>query len=244
MNNAEYYKIQVPGEKLYPAGVEIKVKKITPFEQKRFFSLISAAEDYEINKTLLNFLKGLVVCEGIQFEDLYYCDLQFIMYQIRAVTYKLFPLKVYTTCEHCGNKLSIPIEVTNLEVLSAPEDLPKTVLLDNHGEIPIRPKKIKDDFIIDEFLKSQNIKTDDLPMRIMVMDLLTLSEWQPLPELWNLAYMGDITVEDIIRIEQFLSQAIWGPKEEVKHTCRHCNKEVVVSYQLDATDFFSVDTGE
>lgn len=242
--NPEYYDVHVPGEKLYPEGTTIKVKKVTPFEQKRFFSLMSMAEEHETSKVLLDFLRGLVVCEGVSFDDLYFFDLQYLLYQIRAVTYKLFPLKVYTNCDQCGEKISITIEPTELEIIELPEVVQKTVLLDNHGEIPIRPKKLKDDAVIDGFLKAQGFEVTDLAMRIMVMDLLTLSDWQPLPELWNMAQMGDITVEDTIRIEQYLSNTVWGVKEEVKQVCRHCGKEVVVSYQLDAADFFSVDTGE
>lgn len=242
--NPEYYDVHVPGEKLYPEGTTIKVKKVTPFEQKRFFSLMSMAEEHETSKVLLDFLRGLVICEGVSFDDLYFFDLQYLLYQIRAVTYKLFPLKVYTNCDQCGEKISITIEPTELEIIELPEVVQKTVLLDNHGEIPIRPKKLKDDAVIDGFLKAQGFEVTDLAMRIMVMDLLTLSDWQPLPELWNMAQMGDITVEDTIRIEQYLSNTVWGVKEEVKQVCRHCGKEVVVSYQLDAADFFSVDTGE
>lgn len=242
--NQEFYEVHVPGERLYPEGTTIKVKKVTPFEQKRFFSLMSTAEEHETSKVLLDFLRGLVVCEGVSFDDLYFFDLQYLLYQIRAVTYKLFPLKVYTNCDQCGEKLSITIEPTELEIIELPEVIQKTVLLDNHGEIPIRPKKLKDDAVIDVFLKAQGFEVTDLAMRIMVMDLLTLSDWQPLPELWNMAQMGDITVEDTIRIEQYLSNTVWGVKEEVKQVCRHCGKEVVVSYQLDAADFFSVDTGE
>lgn len=242
--NQEFYEVHVPGERLYPEGTTIKVKKVTPFEQKRFFSLMSTAEEHETSKVLLDFLRGLVVCEGVSFDDLYFFDLQYLLYQIRAVTYKLFPLKVYTNCDQCGEKLSITIEPTELEIIELPEVIQKTVLLDNHGEIPIRPKKLKDDAVIDGFLKAQGFEVTDLAMRIMVMDLLTLSDWQPLPELWNMAQMGDITVEDTIRIEQYLSNTVWGVKEEVKQVCRHCGKEVVVSYQLDAADFFSVDTGE
>ena len=242
--NPEYYEVHVPGEKLYPEGTTIKVKKVTPFEQKRFFSLMSMAEEHETSKVLLDFLRGLVICEGVSFDDLYFFDLQYLLYQIRAVTYKLFPLKVYTNCDQCGEKISITIEPTELEIIELPEVVQKTVLLDNHGEIPVRPKKLKDDAVIDSFLKAQGFEVTDLAMRIMVMDLLTLSDWQPLPELWNMAQMGDITVEDTIRIEQYLSNTVWGVKEEVKQVCRHCGKEVVVSYQLDAADFFSVDTGE
>lgn len=238
----EYYNIDLPGKDLYPEGVKVEIKKITPFEQKKFFSLMSNAEEADMSKILVNFLKSLVRCEGVEFEDLYYNDLQFILYQVRAVTYKLFPLKIYTNCEHCGEKISVPVDVTKLEITGAPEGLTKTILLDNHGEVPIRPKKIKDDVAIDNFLKSQGLEVTDLAMRILVMDLLLLSDWQPLPELWNLAMMGDITVEDTVRIEQYLSDSLWGVKEEVKDVCRHCNKEVVVSYQLDAADFFSANT--
>jgi hypothetical protein len=239
MNQAEYYKITLPGEKLYPEGTLVEIKKITPFEQKKFFSDMMVAEESEKNSVMIDFVKTLVRCTGINFEDIYYPDLQFILYQIRTATYKLFPLKFYYTCEGCKQKQTVTIDTEKLEITEPPADMPTTILLDNHGEVAIRYKTIADDKRIDNFLKSKGLKSDDILMRVLVMDMLLLDRWQPLEETWNLATIGDITAQDTTRIENFIGQNAWGVKEEVTCKCQKCGKEVAVSYNMDPADFFS-----
>lgn len=239
----ETYKIELPGKILYPSDAAFSVKKITPFEQKKFYSDMSVAETLEERNTAVrDLIKRLVICENYDLDNIYMPDFSFILYQIRAVTYKMFPLKVYTDCEGCGRKYSTPIEVTDLSIETLEEDkVVKEIELENFGAVPFRYKQIGDDATIERLVKKANMDSEDLFMRLLALDAVVLSDWKPVEEVWDLIANGEITVQDITKIEKTLSDFTWGVKEEIACRCPHCGKEVVVPYSLDATDFFSVD---
>ena len=71
MVQAEYYEVELPGKINYAPDVKVEVKKITPFEQKKFYSQMSNVETIEEqDKVVKNFVRGLVKCTNIEFE---YC---------------------------------------------------------------------------------------------------------------------------------------------------------------------------
>lgn len=240
MVQEEYYKIELPGKLNYAQDVSVEVKKITPFEQKKFYSaMVNAQNEEEQDKIVKNFVKGLVKCENIAFEDLYYPDYVFLLYQIREVTYKLFPLKYYYTCSECGQKQSVEIKINTLQIESLDEKLIDVIELDNFGEVAIRFKVIKDDDIVTEFLKSKGEDPEDIFMRILAAELLLLEKWQPLEETWEMAKTGQITTQDITKIEEFIANNGWGVHEEIHHKCVKCGKEVAENYTIDPASFFS-----
>ena len=241
--NQETYKIELPGKLLYPENATFSVKKITPFEQKKFYSDMSVAETLEERNTAVReVLKRLVICENYSLDNIYMQDYSFILYQIRAVTYKMFPLKVYVDCEECKQKYGTEIDVTQLDIETLDADkVVKEVELENFGVVPFRYKQIGDDVVIDRLLRESGMNQEDLFMRVLALDAVSLSDWKPVDEVWALISEGQITVEDVTKIENLLGNFTWGVKEEVKCRCPHCGKEVVVPYSLDATDFFSVD---
>lgn len=240
MIEAEYYDVDLPGKLNYPQNVKVSVKKITPFEQKKFYSqMVNAQNEEEQDKVVRDFIKGLVKCENITFEELYYPDYTFLLYQIREVTYKLFPLKYYFTCPDCGQKQSVEIKINDLQIETLDEKMKDTVELDNFGEVAIRFKTIQDDETVTKFLKSKGENPTDIFMRILVVELLLLSKWQPLEETWEMAKSGQITSQDITKIEEFIAKNNWGVKEEVHGKCYKCGKEVAENYSIDPASFFS-----
>ena len=93
MIQAEYYEVELPGKHQYAPEVKVEIKKITPFEQKKFYSdFLTTETDGDRQRVLQNFVKGLVKTTNIEFEDIFYPDYTYLLYQIREVTYKLFPL--------------------------------------------------------------------------------------------------------------------------------------------------------
>ena len=240
MVQEEYYKVELPGKLSYAQDVSVEVKKITPFEQKKFYSaMVNAQSEEDQDKVVKNFVKNLVKCENIAFEDIYYPDYVFLLYQIREVTYKLFPLKYYYTCSKCNQKQSAEIKIDNLQIESLDEKIQETIELDNFGEVAIRFKVIKDDDIVTEFLKSKNEDPTDIFMRILAAELLLLEKWQPLEETWEMAKTGQITTQDVTRIEEFIAKNEWGVREEIHTKCNKCGKEVAENYTIDPASFFS-----
>jgi len=240
MAQAEYYSVDLPGAVNYDTPIKVEVRKITPFEQKKFYSNMVAADNEEAqDKVIKEFTKDLLKCEGITFEDLYYPDYVFLLYQIREVTYKLFPLKYYYTCPECGQRQSVEIKIDNLKINTLDDPLPKSIELEEFGEVAIRFKTVRDDKTVTDFLKQHGEKTDDIFMRILAAELLLLERWKPLEETWEMAKSGQITSQDISRIEEFIAKGDWGVIEEVSNKCPKCGKEVAESYSIDPASFFS-----
>lgn len=239
----ETYPVELPGKILYPEDAKFFIKKITPFEQKKFYSDMVVADTIsERNKVVIDLIKRLVICENYSVDNLYVQDYIFLLYQIRAVTYKMFPIKIYTDCEECGERYGTPIDVTKLDIETLEEkNTVKTIKLENFGEVPFRYKQLSDDLLIDKLLKQSDLDPEDLFMRILALDAITLSNWKPVEEVWSLIATGEITVEDTAKIEEQFNNFVWGVKEEITCKCPHCGKEVVVPYSLDAADFFSID---
>ena len=209
---AEYYNTRVPGEALYDLVEPIQIRKITPIEQKRFLSLLNnEATNEELiklvtekaNKWLIN---QLII--GVDPTKLYWPDYYYILYQLRLTSYKMIPLNMHFKCPECGEHNKIEIDITKLKVDDIPETYTRDskINLENFGEVPIRYKQVGDDIACDMFMKQRRLDEKDDNLKILVYDLLLLSNWKPLNELWALAENGDITVQDIALIEKFIDE--------------------------------------
>lgn len=233
----EYYKVSVPGENLYDLVEPIQIRKITPIEQKRLVGIL-IDEDNNHTKEIVGFINGLI--KGIDPYELYWPDYYFLLYQMRLVTYKMFPIEFIITCPHCGEKQTVQLDVQSLQIDEVPECYKKDskIFLENFGEVPFRYKKVKDDIIVSDFMKAHKIKEEDIALTNLVYDLCLLSDWKPLEELWALAETGEITMQDIIVVEDFLAKCMWGVKEECKFNCRKCGEEVSSAYDMQLEDFF------
>ena len=233
----EYYTVNVPGEHLYDLSEPIQVRKITPIEQKRLVSIL-INDDKDHTKEVTGFINNLI--KGIDPNELYWPDYYFLLYQMRLVTYKMFPLEFIIKCPYCGEKQTVTIDITNLDIDEVPEfyTKDKKVFLENFGEVPFRYKKVKDDIMVLDFIKAHNIDEEDLALTSLVYDLCSLTEWKSLDELWTLAESGEITMQDIIVIEDYIAKSMWGVKEEYKFNCRKCGEEVADAYTMQLADFF------
>jgi len=239
----EYYAIDLPGKSLYEKSFNIKIRRITPIEQKYILSL--ADKQQKTNKDYLDFIKKLVEFDNLDmtFEELYWFDLQYILYRIRFTTYEKFPISLSFTCieDGCNEKFTQKLDMGNMQILT-PEDLPElknTITLQNLGEVKIRQKILQDDLNIDEFMKAHNIKEDDIQGRLLLLDLCLISNGKTLEEMYSLAEQDTITASDIISVEHWFTNSIWGVKETINTKCPKCGKEASRAYFLRLEDFFS-----
>lgn len=232
----EYYEVHVPGEQLYNLPETLKVRKITPIEQKRLLTLIGG--DDTTSKDLLQYINQLIT--GIDPYELYWPDYYYLLYNMRVVTYNKYPLEAKFTCPKCGNVEKVKINIGELETTPVSEELLKgaTVELENFGSVPVRYKKVKDDVLIEDFIKKESLDADDVNIRILLADLCLLTEWKSLKELWDYANSGEITVQDTIAVESFFERSTWGIKEEVKYTCKACKEEVSNAFSMQLETFF------
>lgn len=241
----EFYNIEVPGQHLYDLKEPIQIRKITPIEQKQLVSLLAkisddsnSTDDINNSKLMIQYINKLIT--GIDPMELYWPDYYFLLYQMRLVTYKMFPLEGYFECPECGNKQKVTIDISKLDILEVPEiyTKDKKVFLENFGEVPFRFKKVKDDLTANEFMKAKNLDLNDLNLKSLIYDLLFLSEWKSLDELWELTENNDITMQDIIVIEDLVSKCAWGVQEEFMFNCEKCHKSSKTPYTMQLDNFF------
>lgn len=237
----EYYAIDLPGKSLYEKQFNIKIRRITPIEQKFILSL--SDKQQKTNSDYFNFIKKLVEFDNLDmtFEELYWFDLQYILYRIRFTTYEKYPLQLVFNCEDCDEKITKKLDMGNLAIMT-PEDIPNlktSVALQNLGETKIRQKILKDDLTIDDFMKRHNLKEDDVQVRLLLLDLCLISNGKTLEEMYSLAEQDVITASDIVAIEKWFAESAWGVKEIMDIKCPKCEKEASRVYFLRLEDFFS-----
>lgn len=244
----EYYAVDLPGKILYDKDFEVKIRKITPIEQKYIISL--GQKQQKTNQDYIDFIRQLVVFnkEDIKLEDLFWFDVQYLLYRIRFTTYAKYPIKLSFKCRgtkedgtRCNNTVTEKLDMGNL-IINTPDDNPNyttTITLTNFGESKIRNKILNDDVEIDRVIKKLKLDADDQQTRLLLLDLCLISNGRTLDEMYELAENGMITAEDIIEIENWFVNNIWGVKEEIMIKCPECGKEESREFSLALEDFFS-----
>lgn len=235
----EYKATDLPGKVAYEKPFNVQVRCVTPVEQKYILSL--SQKEQRTSKEYTEFLKKLIQIDNpeVTFEDLYWFDVQYLLYRIRYLTYAKYPIKLVFKCPECGKEITKELEIGALEI-DEPNPANNKVVLDNLGEIKIRNKTVRDDIDIETFMKRNRIAEDDIQTRLLLIDLCLIKGDKSLEDMYRLAENGDITASDIITIEKWIEDNVWGVKEELLIKCPQCEKEASRGYTLSIEDFFSV----
>lgn len=235
----EYKATDLPGKIAYEKPFALQIRSITPVEQKYILSL--SQKEQRTAKEYTEFLKKLIQINNpeVTFEDLYWFDIQYLLYKIRYLTYAKYPIKLVFRCEECGEEITKELDMGELKI-EEPNPENNKIVLENLGETKIRNKIVRDDIDIENFIKQHNIDQDDLQTRLLLIDLCLVKGDKSLEEAYKLAETGEITAGDIIDIEKWIENNIWGVQEELVIKCPKCGKEVSRGYTLSIEDFFSV----
>jgi hypothetical protein len=249
----QYYTLDLPGKMLYEKEFNIQCRKITPVEQKFILSL--SQKQQKTSREYINFIKQLLTFDNSEmtFEELFWFDVQYILYRIRFVTYAKYPIKLEFRCDGqfedeegndtpCTEMIKGELNMGDL-VINTPDDFPEVkynIVLENLGEIKIRNKRLGDDLLIEDFAKRSKIDISNFQMRLLLLGLCIISNGKSLDEMYTLANDGTITAADLFEVETWLKNNIWGVKEELFVKCPKCGKEVSRSYYLALEDFFSI----
>lgn len=242
----EYYAVDLPGKILYPKQFNASIRRITPVEQKFILSL--SQKQQRTSQDYINFLKKLVSFDNpdMTFEELYWFDVQYLLYKIRFTTYEKYPIKLTFKCdnndENCDSEINVDLNIGDIVPTEASDiqNLSTGILLDNLGNTPIRQKIMSDDISIENFIKKhEEIDENDIQMRLLLLDLCLISNGRTLDEMWELASDGTISANDTIKIEEWFGKTVWGIKEEINIKCPKCGKESSRAYVLALEDFFS-----
>jgi DNA-directed RNA polymerase subunit RPC12/RpoP len=235
----EYKATDLPGKVAYEKPFNVQIRCITPVEQKYILSL--SQKEQKSSKEYTEFLKKLIQIDNpeVTFEDLYWFDVQYLLYKIRYLTYAKYPIKLVFKCMECGEEINKELEIGELQI-DEPNIENNIIELDNLGKVKIRNKIVRDDIDIETFIKRNKIDPEDVQTRLLLIDLCLIKDNHSLEDVYRMAENGEITASDIIAIEKWIEDNIWGVKEELLVKCPACGKEVSRGYMLSIEDFFSV----
>lgn len=245
----EYYAIDLPGKILYKKQFNVKVRRITPLEQRYIISLHQ--KEQVTSKEYIDFVKKLIEFDNpeMTFEELFWNDVRYILYRIRFTTYSKHPIKLVFPCqttneetkEVCDEKIYETLDLSGLEI-HTPDDVKDyayTITLENLGETPIRPKTIADDVEIEKLCAKKDLDKNDPSIVGLLAELCLISGDRTLEEMYDLTEDGTVTVQDLLEVENWFEKHDWGVHEEIRVRCPKCGKEEVRRFTIDLMDFFS-----
>jgi len=235
----EYKATDLPGKKAYTKDFNVQIRCITPVEQKYILSL--SQKEQRTSKDYVEFLRKLIQIDNpeMAFEDLYWFDVQYLLYKIRYLTYAKYPIKLSFTCDECGKDIVKELDIGQLQI-DEPKEGEQTLIFENLGQLNIRNKTLRDDLEIETFIKQNKLDKTDVQTNLLLIDLCLIKDKKSLAEVYNLAEQGEITASDIIQIEEWIENNTWGVREVMDIKCPDCGKEVSRRYMLSIEDFFSV----
>lgn len=244
----EYYTTDLPGKKLYDIPFITKIRKVNIMEIKYASSLFQKQE--ATVKEYMDFITKFIEFDNpeMNVSKLFWYDLQYLLYQIRYRTFKNYPIKLSFACDgkkedgsDCEKEFQVPLDIGALIPIepSDIEGFTDTIELENLGKVKIRAKLVEDDIKIEEFAKQKDLSLDDIDTLIMLSNFCAITTSLTLEEVYEYAQDGTLTIEDLMKIEDWRLKNVWGMKEEIKVKCPVCGKEEVRPFKLSLTDYFS-----
>ena len=149
-----YWKIKdLPSKyKLYPEGTVIRGKPLKVLDVK----LLSTIDENNFNEIINDVLKRCVT--GINPQDLLVPDKLYIIFWLRANTYKDSGYSVEFSCPKCKKQSSYDFSLDTLNVINIKDgyDPDKEITLPSgKDKLKFRYQRVKDEFLIEEFVNKE-----------------------------------------------------------------------------------------
>lgn len=210
--------------KLYPEGTKILARPLNVLEVK----LLASMNNNNYNFVMNDILKKTV--KGINVEDILIEDKHFIIFWLRANTYRNSGYEVDFVCEACEKtaKYHFDVNVLDIEYLKDDFDPNKEIILPNSKDVlTIKLKTISDETKLLEFIKRSADGLSKYDKELLNISysiqsvngetLSLLSKYQYLTEKMN--------PEDFSYFVSYLDLIVFGVKPEVKVSCNFCKEE-------------------
>jgi hypothetical protein len=220
-NDGNYWPIDnLPSKySLYPKGTKIYARPLKVLEVKMLSSLTNDNFHFVITEVLKKSTKGINV------EELLVADKLFIIFWLRANTYKDSGYTVEFDCELCESKSEYEFQIENLEVIDIKEDFdPKRVLTLGTGDkVSTRLLSIKDESNVKNFLSRNKRSLQQFDEEILTIANLieTINDNNTsLIDKYN--YIVNMNPIDFAKIETYLEHYDMGIRPEMNVTCMNC----------------------
>ena len=224
--------------KLYPEGTTIYARPLT-VKEVRFISTMNESNySFVINEILKATVKG------IEIDELYSADKLYILFWLRANSYKNEGYNSEYSCVHCGTKNSYLFTMDKLNVITLEGkdfDPNKPIkLLNSDDVVTISFPKIKDENKVLHMLKQSKNTTIALDEEILSLaSMVTSINEQAMSLKYVYDYINNMNVEDYAFLKSYIEDNEIGVSSVVKTNCKNesCQEENLIEVRFQP-EFF------
>lgn len=217
--------------RLYPEGTEIYAKPFKTLDVKLLSSLNANNYNEIINEVLSRTITGIPI------EDLLVADKLYLIFWIRANTYKDSGYKIEYSCGNCENENTAEVSLADFQIKylndNYSEDKELTLKISN-DVITFHQPRVKEELRTENCIK-QNPRTSFNEDILNVASLISTinSERVSLSSIYD--FLIALEPSDYAYIESYIKHCDFGLDPFVKTTCRHCREEnrVAVTFRED-----------
>ena len=218
---------------LYPKGTMLKGRGLKNIEVKKLCTLNEKNYNRIINEVISSAIVGLPVDELLEQDKIY------LIFWLRANTYKNSNFISEYTCEHCGKEAHYHFDVDKFDVKYIEETYDPSFelkLLNSDYSFTFKFAKIGDTERIEQFKASLEHglkKYDDETIAIASLVNTVNSEQKTLSKLCEI--IDKLEPEDSAYLKSYVEEIDFGVSPLVKAECNHCQEvtEVPVSFRAD-----------
>jgi len=136
--------------KLYPEGTKIWARPLKVLEVKKLSSLTEDNADFVITELLKKVVRGIAI------EDLLLVDKLFLVFFLRANTFKESGYGVKFYCPKCEKESAYHFELSNLTINNIPDDFDpdEAITLNNGDKVVFQMLRVRDQLAMDQFKNS------------------------------------------------------------------------------------------
>jgi len=234
--NANFWEVtNLPSlNKFYPEGTRIFGRPMKVIEVKKISSMGDSNGDFILNDIVRRTTKG------IDHDEMYVADKLFIIFWLRANTYRDSGYVVNFVCPKCEMKSEYHFEIDNLEVQHVTEDFnPASELKMKGGDvITYDYLKIKDELYIDRFKELNYKAVGEVDDELLAMaQMVKTINGKELTLLQKYHWVTELDPGDFAYMRSYMEKKGMGIKPYVNVTCKECGGTVPVAVSF-RSDFF------
>ncbi len=220
---------------LYPKNTKLVGRALKVIEVKKLSALTEENADYIINDIISRTIKGINV------DDILVSDKLYLIFWLRANTYRDSGYTVGFHCDKCETDSSYHFELDNLEVNFLREDYNPNneITLQNGDRVLLKQLRVKDEKIVDRFkeMNSESIRDIDDEL-LTVSQMIQTVNGSEVGLLTKYNYILDLAPGDFSYISSYMDKFSMGVKPYVNAVCKKCGGTAPCAVSFRADFFF------
>lgn len=223
--------------KLYPAGTTISGRPFTVREVKRLATMNETNYHAIIKEVLTSCVRGIDISKLLVSDKIY------IIFWLRANTYKDAHFTTPYVCEHCGRENEFFFDVADFDFTYLSDEFKESdlsITLLNGHTLELKYLSIADEDRINQFkiqLKSGLSQYDDVD--IAVSSMIKTINGQPVTLKAGCEYLGNIDPMSWAQLNTFIETIDFGVNPEIGAKCKYFDCGEVSNVRITfRSDFF------